>query len=127
MDNNIEAIEKSLALTLRCLLLFHGNAALTLQLEDKILKFEIVLNQLLHVRLAAAPQYLTVVSISHFRQLWLIRHHHHTKLRPRCGHCKIYDGQCKSFVEHLRRYYTISTNVPSVYFNLNTSVVQIVG
>ena len=63
MDINIKAIETSLALTRRCLSLFNGNAVLQLQLEDKILKFEQLRNQLLHARLAAASQPVTVVSV----------------------------------------------------------------
>ena len=63
MDNNIKAIEKSLALTRRCLSLFNGNAVIQLQLADTILKFEQLRNQLLHARLAAAPQPATVVSV----------------------------------------------------------------
>ena len=62
MDNNIKAIETNLALTRRCFLLFNGNVELKLQLEDKILKFEQLRNQLLHARFAF-PQRTTVVSV----------------------------------------------------------------
>ena len=64
MDNNIKAIDKSLVLTRRCLSLFYGNAALKMQLKDKILKFEQIRNQLLYACLAAAPQPLAVVPLS---------------------------------------------------------------
>ena len=63
MDNNIKAIETSLVLTRRCLSLFNGNAASKLQLEDKILKFEILRNRLLHARSAAAFQPSSVVFV----------------------------------------------------------------
>ena len=63
MDNNIKAIETSIALTRRCLPIFNGNAALKLQLEDKILFFEQLRNQLLHARLIATIQPSTVVSV----------------------------------------------------------------
>ena len=63
MENNIKAIEKSLALTRRCLPLFNGKAVLQLQLGDKILKLEQLRNQLLHAYLAAASQPATIVSV----------------------------------------------------------------
>ena len=52
LDNNIKDIKKNLALKRRCYSLFNNNAALKLQLEDKILTFEQIQNQLLHARLA---------------------------------------------------------------------------
>ena len=62
MDNNIKAIETSIALTRLCLSLMNGNGMLKLQLEDKILKFEQLRNHLLHARFAP-PQPATVISI----------------------------------------------------------------
>ena len=116
MDNNIKAIETSLALTRRCLSLFNGNAASKLQLEDKILKFEILRNRLLHARLAAAPQpscrFCCATSFNSCGRA--------------VGHCHGYDGHCHRFDEHLRRYYTSSPKVPTGYFNINTCVIQIV-
>ena len=44
MDNNFKAIEKSIALTRRCVLLINGSVALKLQLEEKLLKFEQIRN-----------------------------------------------------------------------------------
>ena len=63
MDNYVKAIEDRLALERRCLTLFNGNAALKLQLERNILKHEQLRNQLLHPRVAAAPQPSTVVPV----------------------------------------------------------------
>ena len=63
MDNYVKAIEDRLALERRCLTLFNGNAALKLQLERNILKHEQLRNQLIHARLAAAPQFSTVVPV----------------------------------------------------------------
>ena len=62
MDNNIKAIETSIALTRRCISLINGNVTLKLQLEDKILKFEQLRNHILHARFAA-PQPATVVPV----------------------------------------------------------------
>ena len=52
-----------LALARRCLPLFNGNAALKLQLEGEILKFELLGNQFIHARSAAAPQPPTVALV----------------------------------------------------------------
>ena len=63
MDNYIKVIEDRLAQARRCLPLFNNNAALKLQLKDKILKLEQLRNKFLHARSAAAPQLPTVVPV----------------------------------------------------------------
>ena len=63
MDNYIKAVEDRLALARRCLPLVNGNAALKLQLEGKILKFEQLRNQFSHARSAAVPQLSTVAPV----------------------------------------------------------------
>ena len=63
MDNYIKAIEERIVLARRCLPIFNGNAALKLQLEDEMLKFEQLQNKFLHARLAAVHQPPTVVQV----------------------------------------------------------------
>ena len=63
MDNYIKAIEDRIALARRCLPLVNGNAALKLQLEGEILKFEQLRNQFIHACSAAAPQLPTVTPV----------------------------------------------------------------
>ena len=50
MDNYIKAIKDRIALARRCLPLFNGNAALKLQLEGEILKFEQFDSESVHPR-----------------------------------------------------------------------------
>ena len=63
MDDYIKAIEERLVLARRCLPLFNGNAALKLQLEVEILKFDQLRNRFLHARSAAAPQTPTIAAV----------------------------------------------------------------
>ena len=135
MDNYIKAIEDR-ALARCCFPVCNANAALKLKLEDEILKFEKLRNQFLHDQLAAAAQHPTVVPVMQLPPTVVLVVPLSSSVAPlttplhscshAVNHCHRYDGHCNRFDEHLRRYYTSSPKVPTVYFSINTCVIQIV-
>ena len=62
-NNYIKAIKNRLALTRNNLLLFIENAALKLQLEGEILKFQKLQHQFIHARSTEVPQPQTNSSV----------------------------------------------------------------